>query len=506
MHTCTECNLDFFTKTELCQHMLKYHENAFECNKCGKMFKTFGHLQNHLLAHEKYTCNKCGNVFPTERGYNNHIKKCVYNKNSNLRCKICGKCYNTETTLKSHYKHCHPIEYTQIKHDNLYQKLTNKNVKIVNCPICNTLRDERGLSCHIRLSHPTYYDEYVKTKLDKIEQQHIKDSDLITCPICKQKFKVITRHMIKKHNMSLLDISKIITTRKQSYRTYKEYTCEICNKKCRSKAGLIQHCKNNDNDHISYLEKIKTKCNNNGYYTCAICNKHTNQIKQHVVDKHKIIWENYCKQYQHDINDTIFFSNSHRAKLSAAAIKVYKKLYENTNLKYNTAYSFLFSFDNKKYIARSFEEFKIIYTLLYYNKQFQYETDIITYYLKDIEHHYILDLKYNNDFIEIKGTSKLEKFYNEEKYKIISDILFNKFRKKLLILNYELFVKKYNLPYNKNDFFLKIINEKLNNNTLKVSKYGFPTLLYNAGIDINHKNIKWRNLKNDLEKNNICCN
>lgn len=220
---------------------------------------------------------------------------------------------------------------------------------------------------------------------------------------------------------------------------------------------------------------------------------------------HKITWEYYCNCYNHNINDTIFFTDNHRAKLSASAIKVYKRLFGDKNLTYNTSYSFWFSFNNKDYTVRSFEEFKIIYTLLYYNKEFYYENDVITYYLNNIERHYILDLRYNGEFIEIKGTSNVEKHYNETKYKLVSDIIFNKFRKKLLILNYDIFIQKYQLPYNDNKFFLNEISKKLDDNTLKISKYGFPTLLYKAGIDVNHKNIKWRKLKNDLEKNNSNC-
>ena len=207
--------------------------------------------------------------------------------------------------------------------------------------------------------------------------------------------------------------------RKQSYRSYSKHICEICNKMCKSKAGLVSHCRNiSDVDHIKYLEKIKSKKNNTGHFECKICKKHTNQIKQHIIDKHKITWEYYCNCYNHDINDTIFFTDIHRAKLSASAIKVYKKLFGNKKLTYNTSYSFWFRFNNKEYTVRSFEEFKIIYTLLYYNKEFYYENDVITYYLDNIERHYILDLKYNNDFIEIKGksTDKLEKYYDEIKY------------------------------------------------------------------------------------------
>ena len=127
--------------------------------------------------------------------------------------------------------------------------------------------------------------------------------------------------------------------RKQSYRSYSKHICEICNKICNSKAGLVSHCRNiSDVDHIKYLEKIKSKKNNTGHFECKICKKHTNQIKQHVIDKHKITWEYYCNCYNHDINNTIFFTDIHRTKLSASAIKVYKRLFGNKKLTYKLTY------------------------------------------------------------------------------------------------------------------------------------------------------------------------
>lgn len=68
-HICTECNVEFSTKRELTQHIIKCHSNIqpLICDKCGKAFKKIGHLNAHLVAHEKYTCPKCDEIFPTER-------------------------------------------------------------------------------------------------------------------------------------------------------------------------------------------------------------------------------------------------------------------------------------------------------------------------------------------------------------------------------------------------------------------------------------------------------
>ena len=149
--------------------------------------------------------------FQQNDGYINHVKYCAYNKNSKFKCNICGKCFNTETTLSSHYKLFHQDIYEQYKHDKRYNEIINNGNKVTVCPICNTMHEgERGLTNHMRILHTKAYKSYLNDKKYSIEQQHINDKQTLECPICKKHFKCITRHLIKKHDMSLEEIDKLV--------------------------------------------------------------------------------------------------------------------------------------------------------------------------------------------------------------------------------------------------------------------------------------------------------
>ena len=107
---CEHCGRAFGTANQLENHTLNIHseDKNFQCHVCKKSYGTKLSLNNHLRFHEepKYNCETCGRKFKTSE----HKKKHVLVVHEGIRkyeCDNCGKKFSTSNNLKQHQSSVH---------------------------------------------------------------------------------------------------------------------------------------------------------------------------------------------------------------------------------------------------------------------------------------------------------------------------------------------------------------------------------------------------------------
>jgi len=379
---------------------------------------------------------------------------------------------------------------------------------------------------------------------------------MIECPICKKEFKSLNNHIIWKHNMTVNEFKtkyNITKLQEDCRDTSIIYNCPYCDKSYKYNNQLAIHIKFKHPNYwkeIQLNKELDKQQNYNSYrFTCNLCKVKTNQIYFHICSSHKhdITWEEYCNKFKHNINNKAYFSDKHLKNLSINKTKFYasekglqerkrlsikysginnpatrpevrKKISDaavkrtldinspNTFMENSYGLKFKFSFNNNEYRARSFEEFKVIYTLLKNNIKFEYEKVHLKYKLNNILHTYILDLKINDMYIEIKSNTTKYNYYDMDKYKSIETML-STINKHLYILTYNNICKMLNINKLTNSEIYKDIKYMLDNNLCFISKYTsnkkhIKSRILQA-IDKNylqHKNIKYIYTNKELKK------
>lgn len=242
--------------------------------------------------------------------------------------------------------------------------------------------------------------------------------------------------------------------------------CPVCGeplKKCfyRGIPGVNPHIRYNHPDYIMSVleEKEKSKNIEEQGYICPLCNQTWINIEAHVRKDHNLSWEEFLRETGFS-GDKVRFTENHKKKLSKNKLEFYsskeglelrefqrlsvlgdknpacrddvrqkissscmgRKLSKH-HIEINSkrtaerffydemgnksfGYFFQFIIDDKYYYARSFEEYKIILSLIYNKINFIQEPCIIEYINEGVKKNYIPDFFINGVFFETKCTSR----------------------------------------------------------------------------------------------------
>ncbi|XP_060583243.1 oocyte zinc finger protein XlCOF15-like [Ruditapes philippinarum] len=172
------------------------NSEIFDCDICGRGYKTKALLKRHLRKHsseETFECTRCTQYFSSQKALDDHIKS-KHNEKNHL-CVTCGKSFMTKSNLNSHTKLIHP------RVDDA------KSSTLMSCPFKD---------CKLTFNQKEKYQDHMNTHTG------IKP---YSCAQCERKFH--NRYIKSKHEKSCLGLSV--------------NTCDVCNKDLCDKSSLKRH-------------------------------------------------------------------------------------------------------------------------------------------------------------------------------------------------------------------------------------------------------------------------
>ena len=106
---CDICGHKCWGKSHLRKHVEVHNESlSFECQHCGKGFKSKRNLERHIQvvhtsdSNKKYQCNQCGKGFTTNQNLRNHMN--IHLGLKPFKCEFCGSAYQNQSNLSAHKK------------------------------------------------------------------------------------------------------------------------------------------------------------------------------------------------------------------------------------------------------------------------------------------------------------------------------------------------------------------------------------------------------------------
>ena len=108
-HKCGTCGETFGYKAKLHLHMSIHSNDKFACGQCNRVFGKESTLQKHVsIVHEgvkMYKCEFCSKDFTTKAMLKLHIE--TQHEIETVACHLCGKTFNHAKYLKSHIETVH---------------------------------------------------------------------------------------------------------------------------------------------------------------------------------------------------------------------------------------------------------------------------------------------------------------------------------------------------------------------------------------------------------------
>ena len=153
---------------------------------------------------------------------------------------------------------------------------------------------------------------------------------MIICPKCKKEVGNLLIHYRCKHD-------KTVKSKLDFYKLYPEFTgkslqipyivenkhlkCPYCFQEYKHNQALQAHIHgSHPNKFISSVQKPKLE------FTCPICQKKLNNIREHANLTHNLEWKDFCEQYSWDESKGFYITDKHRENLS----KNKRDFYQNT--------------------------------------------------------------------------------------------------------------------------------------------------------------------------------
>uniref|UniRef100_A0A3B3BR63 C2H2-type domain-containing protein n=1 Tax=Oryzias melastigma TaxID=30732 RepID=A0A3B3BR63_ORYME len=196
LHSCDTCGKVFKRFSNLKNHMkehqcdegkkhMKIHkaEKKLSCNICEKTFSQYSTFGAHMKSHSverPFTCDLCGKGFKENSGLKRHMK--IHTSEKPHTCDICGNCFREKNKLDHHMRihtgekpfTCEPCgKCFSLKRNLNYHMRTHSAEKPFKCETCGKfLQSISSLKNHMKTSPCKNSFDKKQMEFYKAERKH----------------------------------------------------------------------------------------------------------------------------------------------------------------------------------------------------------------------------------------------------------------------------------------------------------------------------------------------
>ena len=197
-----------FVKVKQESKRSKQLESMYQCNLCGKSFRTEGGRNDHMKTCQKYQCNICGKVLRTKGGRKSHMKTC---QKRSKQSKLESVEIKSEITEKAEESLVHQ-DIVEVEQESKRSKQSKRAKGMYQCNICGkSFPTEGGRNDHMKTCQKCNIcgKRSKQFKLESVEMYHCiicgkslctevgRNDHMRTCPenlkIIKQKMKKLKK-------------------------------------------------------------------------------------------------------------------------------------------------------------------------------------------------------------------------------------------------------------------------------------------------------------------------